>query len=82
MIAYKLKEASNGIEKDRMFYVLDTQVLLIATFTEPHRFTDTWSFNRLKEKGLLEEVDLLREVKIHPHLYKPIKELINNKKQL
>lgn len=78
MIAYKLKETQNQLEKGRLFFELDTQVVLIATCTEPQQFFFNYTFKRLKENGLLEEIDLLKETKIHPHLYKPIKELLNN----
>jgi hypothetical protein len=74
MTAYKLKDKYNRLDAGRLFYRLGTEVLLIATPTLPQEFFYVYQFDTMKRDGLVEEVDLLKEKWIHPHLYKPIKE--------
>ena len=77
MQAYKLKDDLYQLKAGRIFYGLGTETLLVATPTLPQSFFSTWSFDQMKRKDLLQEIDLLTEYKIHPHLYKPVKELLN-----
>lgn len=77
MQAYKLKDDLYQLKAGRIFYELGTETLLVATPTISQSFFSTWSFNQMKHKNLVEEIDLLNEVKIHPHLYKPVKDLLN-----
>jgi hypothetical protein len=79
MLAYRIKpdtEGSGVVQPGRIFIPFGTEVLLCATPTLPQHFYFKHTFNRMKEKGMLEEVDLLLERKIHHHLYKPIKQLV------
>lgn len=76
MIAYKLKENNSNLNAGRLFAQMNNYVILLATCTEGQSFYDSWTFNRLKNMGLLEEVCIEDEKWIHPHLYKPIKQLL------
>lgn len=78
MKAFKIKEEGTSVlKKGRILYELESQeVLLVATPTLGQEFFSKDTFNRMKDKGLLYEVDLLDETTIHPHLYKPIKKLL------
>lgn len=74
MLAYKILENPNlpGLV-GRLFIPFQTYVMLCATPTEPQFFWDKWTVERMKEKGFLQEIDLLEERRLHHHLYKPIK---------
>ena len=73
MTAYKLTESTPYYEAGRMFCNLDTHVVLLATPTKPQAFVDSYTIRTLQAKGIVAEVQLEDEKKIHPHLYKPIK---------
>ena len=82
MKAYKLKSTINNLlEKGRLFFEMESgEMLLIATPTEPQSFYSKYTFENLKSKDLVYEVDLLDETRIHPHLYKPVKKLLEEAK--
>ena len=73
MKAYKLISKYEHLDAGRILYKIGTEVLLIATPTKKQEFIYSNIINSLNAQGLLQEVDLLQETKIHPHLYKPIK---------
>lgn len=71
MKAYKIKEDINKLlTKDRLLMPWENQLLLLATPVEPQYFI-TNDLKRFAEK--IEEVDLMQEKWVHPHLWKPIK---------
>lgn len=83
MKAYKIKTTINPLlEQGRLFFEVPNtgELLLIATPTEPQAFYSHYSFRNLQSQGMLDEVDLMNETKIHPHLYKPIKKLLVEEK--
>ena len=73
MKAYKLTQDlpvyGGKIDTGRILYSINNQLLVLATPTEPHTFISNYSF----KQEFTEEIDLLEEKWIHPHLFKPIK---------
>ena len=71
MKAYKLRVTTNGMEKGRIIY----EDLILATPTKPTRYNGgkyilSWN------KENFEEVELENEKWIHPHLIKPLKNIL------
>lgn len=80
MKAYKITENKNNVVKaGKIFVPVENQIVLLATPTEPQMFYDKWTFNKFKDSGSLLEVELEDERWIHPHLYKPIKDILKVK---
>lgn len=73
MKAYKLIQDlpvyGGKIQVNRILYLINNQIVVIATPTEPQTFISNFAFS----KALHIEIDLLQEKWIHPHLFKPIK---------
>lgn len=83
MTAYKLTEDvinrfNNKIqyEKNRLLVRYGTEVILLATPTLGTKHIDSFSINTLSNQGILEEVELRDEKWILPHLYKPVRLLL------
>lgn len=76
MKAYKLTENTTYYKQGRILCQYENQVILLANCVEPQRFVDSYTLTTLKNKGIVEEVELENEKKMHPHLYKPIKHQI------
>ncbi len=73
MKAYKIGENDLNITTGRLFYQLENSTILLATPKEPTQFFSNFTFERLREKKLVQEVSLLEERWVHPHLYKPVR---------
>jgi hypothetical protein len=80
MTAYKIISDKLPKLKGRYFYPIGNEVMLLANFTEGQLFYYAHVFHKLKEEGGLEEVELLEQTWLHPHLYKPIQDEV--RKQL
>jgi hypothetical protein len=73
------KDSYRSIEKGRLFITYNNEAILIASPTQPTVFIGNYFLNALQKNNSLEEVDLENEYMYHPHLYKPIKELLKGK---
>lgn len=84
MKAYKVnkeyKDNYWSVEKDRLFVKLGYDTILLATQTLPTKLVYGNILNGLKEKGYINEVELADETWVHPHLYKPVREIFNKEK--
>ncbi len=82
MIAYKLsesfKESFYNYEQGRLFVMHDGAAIMLATPTKPTVFCGNYIFSVLKSGNKFQEIELDKETWVHPHLYKPIKQLIEN----
>lgn len=78
MKVFKLKDnvnSSTTLEKGRLLVKHGNDYVLLATPTKGTLFIGHWTVSSVKNQGLLEEVELSEEKWVHPHLYKPIREL-------
>jgi hypothetical protein len=73
MKAIKITVPFYGINVGRIMYMVGNQTLVIATPTEPQMFILNIVYNNAIKEKKGEEIDLLEERWLHPHLYKPIK---------
>lgn len=73
MTAYKIGQNDHQIEEGRLFVELGTLTILLATPVLPTRFFSGHTFSRLKEKGLLNPVDLKSEKWVQPHICKSVR---------
>lgn len=79
MLAYLILETQNDtLTKGRLFYKHNTQAMLLATPTQGQMFWLNSSFDKLLKEGKVQEVNLLDQRWIHPHLYAPIKKEVEN----
>ena len=62
--------------KGRIFCEVDNQTVLLANYSSPQHFVYNSTLSGLQRMGAVEEIELEKETKIHPHLFKPIKEKI------
>lgn len=76
MNVYKLKESqSDSLAKGRLIVKHGNEYVLLATPTVGTLFIGSWTVDKLKNSGVLEEVVLDDEKWVHPHLYKPVREI-------
>lgn len=76
MKVFKLKDnVSDSISAGRLIVKHGNEYVLLATPTKGTIFIGSWTVTSIKNKGLLEEVELADEKWVHPHLYKPVREI-------
>ena len=76
MKVFKLKEnVSESISVGRLIVKHGNEYVLLATPTKGTLFIGGWTVTSLQNKGVLEPVELSEEKWVHPHLYKPIREI-------
>lgn len=78
MKAYKLNTTVNTYEKGRILCEHGSQTILVATPSKPQSFAYNETLRHLQRSGQVDEIDLINEKWIHPHLFKPIKQIIYN----